>query len=172
MLLSLYYTPKVVLELSEISTTEMKNSVSHLFRFGIQNQVAHITQLLSFRLSYYILSDYQGVPAVGVFSNGISIAESIWIIAKSMAMVQYSWISNTSDRISSAKKTLQFVKLGLVFSLIILLPLLLIPVSAYVFIFGQGFAGIKPVIWTLVPGVLFYNVSILVGHYYSGTGRY
>jgi Na+-driven multidrug efflux pump len=28
------------------------------------------------------------------------------------------------------------------------------------------------VIWTLATGVLVYNFSILIGHYYSGTGRY
>ena len=36
----------------------------------------------------------------------------------------------------------------------------------------QGFADVKPVIVTLLPGVLIYNFSILFGHYFSGTGRY
>jgi len=146
--------------------------VIQMFRYGSQNQVAHITQMLSFRLSYYVLSEYIGLAAVGVYSNGISIAESIWLVAKSMSLVQYSWISNSTDRQASARLTIQLVKVGVVLSLLLIFPLLLLPVSGYTFIFGTGFAGVKPVIWTLLPGVVIYNFSILFGHYYSGTGRY
>lgn len=52
-----------------------------------------------------------------------------------------------------------------------MIPLLLLPVSAYSFIFGPGFGEVKQVIWTLVPGVLIYNFPF-TGHSYSGTGRY
>lgn len=146
--------------------------MKQMFTFGFQNQVAHITQMLSFRLSYYVIEEYIGIAAVGVYSNGISIAESIWMVAKSMSLVQYSFISNSTNRDESARITLLLVKAGLFASLLLLIPLILIPVEAYVFIFGQGFAGIKPVIISLLPGVLIYNVSILFGHYFSGTGRY
>lgn len=157
---------------------DLKNYKSYLpvmkqmFTFGFQNQVAHITQMLSFRLSYYVIEEYIGIAAVGVYSNGISIAESIWMVAKSMSLVQYSFISNSTNRDESARITLLLVKAGLFASLLLLIPLILIPVEAYVFIFGQGFAAIKPVIISLLPGVLIYNVSILFGHYFSGTGRY
>ena len=145
--------------------------IIQMFRYGFQNQIAHITQMLSFRLSIYILEE-KGLAAVGIFSNGISIAESIWLVAKSMSLVQYSWISNSTDREASASLTIRLVKVGVVLSILMIFPLLLLPVSGYTFIFGKAFAGVKPVIWTLLPGVLVYNISILLGHYYSGTGRY
>ena len=119
-----------------------------------------------------MLKDYVGIASVGIYSNGISIAESIWMVAKSMSLVQYSWISNSDNREDSARITLLLVKAGFFASLLFLIPLLLLPVEAYVFIFGKGFAEVKPVIVTLLPGVLIYNISILLGHYFSGTGRY
>jgi O-antigen/teichoic acid export membrane protein len=146
--------------------------VKQMLTFGFQNQVAHITQLLSFRLSFYVIEEYAGIAAVGIYSNGISIAESIWMVAKSMSLVQYSYISNSTNREESARITMLLVKAGLAASLLLLIPLVLIPVEAYVFIFGQGFSDIKPVIITLLPGIVIYNVSILFGHYFSGTGRY
>lgn len=82
----------------EIAPIYSVSVVSQMFRYGLQNQVAHITQLLSFRLSYYVLGEYKGLAAVGVFGNGISIAESIWLIAKSMSLVQYSWVANSDDQ--------------------------------------------------------------------------
>jgi O-antigen/teichoic acid export membrane protein len=134
--------------------------------------VAHITQMLSFRLSYYVLDHYHGEAAVGVYSNGISLAESIWLISKSISMVQYARISNMPDRQESARLTVRLIKFSVAASLIVLLPLMLLPSSFYIFIFGDGFAETRLVIWTLAFGVLVYNFSILTGHYFSGTGRY
>ena len=152
--------------------TEYRIIVIEMIRYGILNQVAHITQMLSFRLSYYVLDHYHGEAAVGVYSNGISLAESIWLISKSISMVQYARISNMPDRQESARLTVRLIKFSVAASLIVLLPLILLPSSFYIFIFGDGFAETRLVIWTLAFGVLVYNFSILTGHYFSGTGRY
>jgi O-antigen/teichoic acid export membrane protein len=143
-----------------------------MFRFGVLNQVAHITQMLSFRLSYYVLDHFHGEAAVGVYSNGISLVESIWLIAKSISLVQYARISNINNKRESAILTAKLIKFSLAASLVILVPLFFLPSSLYLFIFGQGFEDTRLVIRTLAAGVLVYNFSILIGHYYSGTGRY
>ena len=146
--------------------------VRDLIRFGFLNQVAHITQMLSFRLSYYVLAHYHGDAALGIYSNGISLAESIWLISKSISMVQYARIANTEDREYSRQLTARLVKVSLVASVVLLIPLLAFPSEVYRLIFGQEFGDVKNVIWTLAGGVLIYNISILTGHYFSGTGRY
>lgn len=143
-----------------------------MVQFGLLNQVAHVTQMLSFRLSYYVLDHFRGEAAVGVYSNGISLAESIWLIAKSISLVQYARIANLQDRQQAAEFTVRLIKAGVVMSLIILVPLLLLPADFFVFLFGKGFEGTRMVILTLSVGVLVYNYSILIGHYFSGTGRY
>jgi len=105
-----------------------------MIRYGIMNQVAHITQMLSFRLSYYVLDHYHGEAAVGVYSNGISLAESIWMISKSISLVQYARISNTRERSEAAKLTVRLIKFSVAASLIILIPLMLVPSSFYTFL--------------------------------------
>lgn len=171
-LVSFAYYNKYCGRISLHSLKEYRQIAIEMARYGILNQVAHITQMLSFRLSYYVLDHYHGEAAVGVYSNGISLAESIWLIAKSISMVQYARIANINDRIEAAKLTVRLIKFSLAASLIILIPLMLLPSSFYVFIFGDGFSGTRTVIWTLSVGVLVYNFSILTGHYFSGTGRY
>lgn len=151
---------------------EYRKIAVEMVRYGILNQVAHITQMLSFRLSFYVLDHYHGEAAVGVYSNGISLAESIWLISKSISMVQYARIANADNRTESARLTVRLIKFSFVASLVILVPLMLLPSSFYVFIFGDGFSDTRMVIWTLAVGVLVYNFSILTGHYFSGTGRY
>jgi O-antigen/teichoic acid export membrane protein len=172
MIISSFFVGKSILSIRIFPLIQFVPVIIQMFRYGFQNQVAHITQLLSFRLSYYVLEEYKGLAAVGIYSNGISIAESVWLVAKSMALVQYSWVSNSNDQEASARMTIRLLKGSILLSLLLVLPLLLLPISGYTYIFGEGFAGVKPVIWSLLPGVLIYNLSILFGHYFSGTGRY
>jgi O-antigen/teichoic acid export membrane protein len=151
---------------------EYRVIIIEMIRFGILNQVAHITQMLSFRLSFYVLDRYHGEAAVGVYSNGISLAESIWLISKSISLVQYARISNIENRAEAALLTVRLIKFSFFASLFLLIPLMVLPVSFYTWIFGEGFSETRLVIRTLAAGVLVYNFSILAGHYFSGTGRY
>lgn len=172
LVVSLFYIFRLTGPLARSSFKESLAVTGEMFRLGLWNQVAHITQMLSFRMSFYVLDSYHGESAVGVYSNGISLAESVWLIAKSISLVQYARIANTDDRAYAQRLTLQLIKASLVISALVLLPLLLFPSSFYVFVFGAGFDGVKGVIGSLAAGVMVYNISILAGHYFSGTGRY
>jgi O-antigen/teichoic acid export membrane protein len=134
--------------------------------------MAHITQFLSFRLSYYFLDQFHGEASVGVYSNGVSIVESIWLVGKSISLVQYARIANTSDEGYSQNLSLNLLKGSVMISLVAILVLILLPVRFYTFIFGLGFEDIKTGIYALAPGVLIYNISIILGHYFSGRGKY
>jgi O-antigen/teichoic acid export membrane protein len=52
------------------------------------------------------------------------------------------------------------------------LVLSLLPSSFYVFVFGPEFGQMALLIRILAPGVLFYSIFLILGHYYSGSGRY
>lgn len=156
----------------KITVYELLAVGGKMLRYGIQNQTAHLTQMLSFRLSYYILETTNGLQAVGVFSNGTSLAESIWMVAKSASLIQYSAIANSDNREEGAKLTLTFTRLVILFTIIAAIVLLALPATFYVWLFGTGFEQTKPILWVLMPGVIIYNISILFGHYFSGTGRY
>jgi O-antigen/teichoic acid export membrane protein len=171
-IISYFYLVKLIGGVVLRSFSGFFRLMGEMFRYGFLNQVAHITQMMSFRLSFYVLNSYHGESAVGVYSTGISLAESVWLIAKSISMVQYARISNTEDRNYSQKLTIQLSKVSLVLSLVFLIPLLAFPSGFYTFIFGEGFADVRVVIWSLAVGVIIYNFSILLGHYFSGTGRY
>jgi O-antigen/teichoic acid export membrane protein len=146
--------------------------VKDMFRLGFMNQLAHITQFLSFRLSYYFLDQFHGEASVGVYSNGVSIIESIWLVGKSISLVQYARIANTSDEDYSQNLSLNLLKGSVMISLVAIVVLILLPVEFYTFIFGSGFEDIKTGIYALAPGVLVYNISIILGHYFSGRGKY
>lgn len=152
--------------------TEHAPPLKELITLGTINQLGHILQFMSLRISYYVLDHTNGEAAVGVYSNGTSLAESLWLISNSIAMVQYAHIANSTDLDSSRSLTLRLMKLSLAACALALLPLLLLPSSAYVWLFGHEFAGVRSVIITLAPGVMMYNFALITGHYFSGIGKY
>jgi len=148
------------------------NIIQQLIRYGLLNQFAHIFQLLSFRMSYYWLFDLFSESEVGIYSNGVALIESVWLISRSICTVQYASIANSNDKIYSQKLSLSLTKGGLIFSLFIIIPLLFLPPSVYQFIFGVEFGEIGNVVRSLAPGILFFNIALILGHYFSGIGKY
>jgi O-antigen/teichoic acid export membrane protein len=143
-----------------------------LFKYGFLNQTGHFVQFFNLRLSYYLLDRFIDKGSVGVFSNAVSLAEAIWIISNSIALVQYARIANADDRAYSQKLTLDLSKICLVISALAVVVLALLPPQVYTFVFGPEFGEMAGIIRILAPGVLFYCIFLILGHYYSGTGRY
>ncbi|OQA01080.1 MAG: Polysaccharide biosynthesis protein [Bacteroidetes bacterium ADurb.Bin408] len=156
---------------SQLAAT-YKTIVKDMFRFGLLNQVSHILQLLSFRLSYYILLIYMGKDSVGIYSNAVSLVESVWLISKSIATVQYARIANSKDNEYGQELTRKLLCSALFVSFFLLLAMSLLPSAFFRMIFGNEFGQVGMLILALSPGVFFYNFLLIIGHYFSGKGRY
>jgi O-antigen/teichoic acid export membrane protein len=143
-----------------------------LFYFGFQNQLAHVFQLLSFRMSYFFLERDCGAAEVGIYSNAVSVIESIWMISTSISLWQYAKISNSTDVSYTKNITEQLTKYGLLTAFIALLVLLLIPAGFYAWLFGKEFRGLNELMWYLAPGIWVFNYALIIGHYFSGHGKY
>ncbi|MEY4287722.1 MAG: hypothetical protein RL511_1811 [Bacteroidota bacterium] len=143
-----------------------------LFKLGFYNQLAHVLQLLSFRASYYILEQFHGTSAVGVFSNASSITESIWLIASSISLWQYATISNTQDQQYTIQITEKLSRFGMLAAFFGVGFFLFLPPGFYQFVFGADFGGLQKLMWALAPGVWVFTYALVVGHYFSGHGRY
>ena len=143
-----------------------------LFKYGFLNQTGHFVQFFNLRLSYYLLDRFIDKGSVGVFSNAVSLAEAIWIISSSIALVKYARISNADDRAYAQKLTLDLSKICFAISALAVIVLALLPPQVYTFVFGPEFGGMTGIIRILAPGILLYCIFLILVHYYSGTGRY
>lgn len=148
--------------------TGMKQLIAEIFRFGTYVQVANIFQQLNYRLSYYFVDAFIGRGAVGVLSAGVSMAEGLWLIARSISMVLFSRISNQMDNAYSVKLTLSMAKITWIVTLAALLLLLLFPTSAFEALFGRDFSGIRPVIASLGIGIVVLSMSMIFSGFFSG----
>jgi O-antigen/teichoic acid export membrane protein len=171
-LISLFYLGKFTEKFAISPWGSYSTIIGYLFRYGLLNQLAHIFQLLSFRMSYYWLEQTYSSAEVGIYSNGTSLVESIWLISRSISLVQYARIANSPDRLYSQKLTLQLTYAGMIVSFFGLLVLVLLPSQVFTSIYGVGFGEVGNVIRSLAPGVLLFNVALIIGHYFSGTGKY
>ena len=143
-----------------------------LFYYGFQNQLAHVFQLLSFRISYFFLQRDCGEAEVGIYSNAVSVIESIWMISTSISLWQYAKISNSTDVNYTKTITQQLTKYGLLTAFVALTVLLFIPADFYSWLFGKEFRGLNELMWSLAPGIWVFNYALIIGHYFSGHGKY
>lgn len=171
-LLSLYYLSKHAGRFSFPDRKTITGVSRKMIHYGVLNQLAHIFQLLSFRMSFFWLNQIFSESEVGIYSNGTSLVESIWLISRSISMVQYARIANSEDKAYSQKLTINLTLAGLVASFALLVVLVLLPPELFAWVYGPGFGGISGVIRSLAPGILFFNVALIMGHYFSGTGKY
>ena len=158
--------------LKEISLHGTKKLFYQLAKLGLLNQGGHILKFLSFRISYYVLVYYSGEAILGVYSNGISLIESLLLISNSFSAVLYPKIANSTDIKYSQTLTLQMTRISIIICIVALIPLLIVPSEFWIWLFGSEFNGVKQVIILLSPGIIFYNITLIIGHYFSGIGKY
>jgi O-antigen/teichoic acid export membrane protein len=171
-LLGMWMLRKEYAQLPHDRDHDYGSALKDLFKYGFLNQTGHFVQFFNLRLSYILLENYMDEGRVGVFSNAVSLAEAIWIISNSIALVQYARIANADDRAYAQKLTLDLSKICLLVSALAIVVLCLLPPQVYVFVFGKDFGEMAGLIRILAPGILFYCIFLILGHYYSGTGRY
>ncbi len=171
MLLSFFLIRACFYEKVKASDNQFRNALKQLFVLGFYNQIAVLTQMLNFRISYYILNQYYGPGQVGVYANAITVAESVWLIGRSMGMVQYSKIVNSHDGKVSRHLTGHFLKLCMGISFVVVLILFFIPDTLYGFVFGDEFASLQVLIRILSPGILFFAGALILLNYFSGIGK-
>lgn len=146
-----------------------KEVFNNMFEYGWKTQLSAFIQFLNYRLSFYFLEYYQGLAVVGIFSVGITFAEAIWTVTRSMAVVLYSEVMNSKSSAESIVKTKNAVKITFWLTIVFLLCVLVIPENVYSWIFGKDFGSTRIIVLYLALGILAIATSDMVGHYFSGT---
>lgn len=145
--------------------------ITEAFKYGGYLQAASIMQLFNYRLSYYLIEKFFNRATLGIFSVGVQIAESVWIISKSMAVLLYSRLSNNREKEYSINLTLNFIKITCVLTILAIGIIVLLPEKLFILIFRSEFGDLTQVVSSLSIGILAVSVSLMFSHYFSGTGK-
>ena len=138
-----------------------------MLSFGWKTELSSLLQFFNYRLTYYMLDYFLGRGSVGVFSIGVTAAEAIWIVSRSMSMVQFSNVLKQGDTGQSRKETMTLALASLGVSAVCVGAVLLLPMRFFTFVFGPEFGEVKNVILWLAPGILAIAFSNVIGHHFS-----
>ena len=155
-----------------ISKQELTSSFKTLFSLGVTKQIGYIAQSMNYRLCFYILGFYCGETLVGIYSNAVSLSESVMLFGSSLALVQYSSLSNNENDSSSKQFSWKMSKINGIFTAGALLVLCLLPSEVYSFIFGKGFEEISQAIRILSIGVLPLSIASNFTQYFYAKGNF
>ncbi len=156
------------------SDLAFKAALRELWDYGRYAQAGNILQLLNYRSNLYLLERLlvSGRGAVGIFSIGLYAGEAVWSIGKSLSLVQYARISNSTDPEYNKRLTIRFTYLSGLSASFLTLLMLLIPEQVYLMVFGEDMRGLYTVLFWVSPGIVANSVSMIIAHHFSGTGRH
>lgn len=147
------------------------STLKELFRLGTIMQVGNVIQFFNYRLSYYFIEFFMGIRSVGIYTMGVQLSESLWLVGKSVHMVQYARISNENDENYAARLTLNLVKMTFLITLLTFFLLVGLLNILFPLIFKPEFAPVKTILSYLFVGILTFSVSIILSPYFSGLGK-
>ena len=153
-------------------STEVFDDLDSSFKYGLGYQVFELLQLLLFRLYFYLLYHIQGVSDLGLFSIGVSMLEVAWILGRSVSVIHYSDFSNHDNERLAVQQTLRYLKVVFLASALVLFAIGILPVGFYSFFFGQSFMYVKYQVKWLYPGILMYNLMLVIQSVYLSRAAY
>ena len=142
-----------------------------VLNYGMVTQLANILNIGNNRVSFYIIRYYFGLTSLGIYNAGIQLTEGLRVIGQSIAVVQFSTISNTNQPEYARVLTIRLMKLSVLLTLMALLVLIAIPEHIYSMLLTKDFSGVKPVVIALSPGVIALAINNIFSHYFSGMGN-
>jgi O-antigen/teichoic acid export membrane protein len=149
----------------------MPGVLKEIFRYGSIMQTGNILQFFNYRLSYYLIEIFMGRAALGVYSVGVQLSESAWLVSRSISLVQYSRISNEKDLNFAARLTLSLTKVSFLITACCIAMLYILLILFFPLIFAPEFNPVKLIIASLSTGILAFSVSIILSPYFSGIGK-
>ena len=136
---------------------------------------AHLGNLLAFanyRFGYYAVAYLAGARALGILSVGVALAEAIWLIPRSTALIQYVALVNAADKRGQTYAALRGSRLTLLATAGAVAGLAAVPARWLAAFFGPEFGAAHGVILALAPGIFLYGAGMQASTYFSGTARY
>ncbi|MBR1774022.1 MAG: polysaccharide biosynthesis C-terminal domain-containing protein [Bacteroidales bacterium] len=158
-----------------LNKKEFFSSAKLLFRLGAIRQIGGIAQTMVYRFSLMLMVYFfgkQGEVFNGIYSNSTAIAEAILLFGTSLALVQYSSLSNTRSNTHAKNLTIKMTAVNVLVTAVGLLIVCLLPKAFWVFLFGQGFEDVGYYIRILAFGILLLSSTSNITQYFASRGNF
>jgi O-antigen/teichoic acid export membrane protein len=152
-----------------IAQNENAASYRELMRYGFANSVADIAQLVSYRIDIYFVSYYAGTAELGRYTLAVLLAQLVWLAPTAGATVLFPAAAagqvTQLSAVTRVARILLYLSAGLGVLIVVLAP------TMVALVYGPGFEGVAETIMLLMPGIVVFALSKILGAYNSGTDR-
>ena len=142
-----------------------------LIQYGFYLQIANISQLLNYRLSYFLLDYFSGRATVGKFMAGVQLSEGLLLTSKSIGAVQYAKISSQKSKSKAARLCITLLKVVFLLTFPLVVVLVLLPEILYTSLLGNDFNETPMVIAFMAVGIIALASEVILSRYFAGTGQ-
>ena len=145
-------------------------TAKEMLKYGYVIQLSTLVSTLNRRMSIFLIRQHCTNDAVGVYGAGTQVGEGVKVFGLSVSMVQFSRLSNLTDKEEIIVLTIKFLKITIVLTFMALLVLACLPVGFFEWLFTDAFGQVKEIILLMSPGLLCLSAHMIFTHYFSGTG--
>jgi O-antigen/teichoic acid export membrane protein len=142
-----------------------------IIRLALAMGAVQIVNLIGYRIELFILEDFKGLSAVGVYSIAQQAAESIWLIPAAIASAVTGPVVHETEE-GATREIRKACAKGLLYTGVVSAAIGAVAPFLIPWVFGDEFKGaVKPLV-LLLPGVLAYApVTIVVVYTTVRRGR-
>lgn len=156
----------------KIELRRIKVAIKAIVSYGVVDQLSNIILFLNNRSSYYFLLYYVGKKDIGVFSVAVTLSEAVFLITRSISMVQYSKVANTKKKEENVLLTIQLFKISTILLIFCTMCLTFTPTLIFEWIFGKDFTEISDVLKYIALSTIAIGSASILNHYFSGIGKF
>ncbi|AIZ64843.1 hypothetical protein PK28_16300 [Hymenobacter sp. DG25B] len=153
-------------------TSALRGTMRELARHSREAHLSNILTFINYRLSYYFVAHFADARAVGILSVGVALAEAIWMIPRSTALMQYTELVRADDKRAQVARAMRLTRLTLFLTVAAVVVLCALPPQLLSLVFGLEFATARPVILLLAPGVVAIALSQICSTYFTAVTHY
>jgi O-antigen/teichoic acid export membrane protein len=157
-------------ELNARGATALRSVVG----YSVPSYVANLVQFLNYRLDLFLVGMLRGIEGVALYALAVSIAQLLWIVSTSAAVVLLPAIAagDPGEKLAGgARLTAILVRGSLAVTLLGALGLAVVAGPLIPLVYGPAFRGATSALLLLLPGVVAFSIVKVLAAFNAGIGR-
>lgn len=142
-----------------------------MLSFGLRGLFVSGSPVEAVKIDQMALAIFLPAAALGTYVVGLAITNLPSFVSKSVGVVAFPTIAAERETENAWRRTVRYTLLDLVFSLVIVIPLLASARWLIPLLFGGDFAGAVTIAYIILPGTVFLSVRRVLAEGLRGLGR-
>ena len=154
-----------------ISLRIARDYLRHSLDYGLKTYVGNVISFLNYRIELFILGFLMPAAALGFYSVAVGLAERLWLVSQSAAMLVFPVISAEKDERKRSEFTPIISRNVFLITLIGAIVLFFLSPWLIVLLYSQSYLPTVQLFRILLPGIVFLSASRVLANDIAGRGE-